>query len=159
MREWKYLYFKCRKRYIHEWDERLSEWKCWRAISAHLPTLTTEFSNLTLKTHGTYNISRRVKSSSSCECIWNKQESSPLQPATWFLYSSSFWPGYFDGDFLAIPLNHFVLENVADLKKRNFKVAHYGKADERVVSPKECPHWRTLQPDLGREDGKHQLNI
>ena len=42
----------------------------------------------------------------------------PLQPATWFLRSSFFWLEYSDGDFLAIPLNHVVLENVKCLEKK-----------------------------------------
>lgn len=68
-----------------------------------------------------------------------KKESLPLQPATWFLHSFSFWPGYFDGDFLAIPLNHFVLENVVDLEKKDDKVAHFDKVDDIVVVTKERP--------------------
>lgn len=72
-----------------------------------------------------------------------KQESLPLQPATWFLHSFSFWPGYFDEDFLAIPLNHFVLENVVNLEKKDDRVAHCDKVGDMVVLTEKCSWWRT----------------
>lgn len=112
------------------------------------------FSIQTLQIHFTHNIRKHVKINTSREHIWKniylkkiysiylnifiKKKISPSQPATWFLHSSSFWPGYFDEDFLVIPLNHFVLENVVDLKKINEKkkqhrVDHHGKVTRLMI--------------------------